>query len=334
MSDIKRNDAVRLTLYNHKGGVGKTTLTTNIASALANKGKRVLLVDSDPQCNLTSYLFEESVVDNLLDESDTDKGRTLWSALKPIADATGSYKYVKPYETLIQNLWLIPGDIQLAEFEVSLNELWRDCLDRRIKGFRGANALSALINECCEKLNINYVFYDTGPNIGSLNRTVLMDCDYFIVPVSCDLFSVRALKSLGHTLVRWVLSWETISQIAPKDIYLMRGKPKFLGYIPQRFKIYGGIKTKIASSYVSKIQKTILSDVVSVLHEADPNLADKSSRGINLGEVKDFSTLVQLSLEEGVPLNQLSKGAADQKLSAESAFNKIADSIINRTEQK
>jgi cellulose biosynthesis protein BcsQ len=68
---------VRITIYNHKGGVGKTTLAVNIASALTELDKSVLLVDSDPQCNLTSYLLADDVVDNLLDNSDGPKGQTI-----------------------------------------------------------------------------------------------------------------------------------------------------------------------------------------------------------------------------------------------------------------
>ena len=88
---------MRLALYNHKGGVGKTTLTVNIASALAKAGKRVLLVDADPQCNLTSYLVEADVVGNWLDNSDSDAGVTIWSAIKPLAEGTGPVNKVTPW---------------------------------------------------------------------------------------------------------------------------------------------------------------------------------------------------------------------------------------------
>ena len=82
-----RRKAVRLTLFNHKGGVGKTTLTVNLAFALANMGKKVLLVDSDPQCNLTSYLVQADVVDKWLDESEGKSGKTIWSSLRPVITA-------------------------------------------------------------------------------------------------------------------------------------------------------------------------------------------------------------------------------------------------------
>src|SRR5271169_4617513 len=108
MTTTKRHRAKRIAIFNHKGGVGKTTLTVNIAAALAAMGKSVLLVDSDPQCNLTSYLVEENVVDDMFDKSDTPEGRTLWSAMKPIVDATGPYKLVAPIERST-NISLLPG---------------------------------------------------------------------------------------------------------------------------------------------------------------------------------------------------------------------------------
>lgn len=329
---VERFSAARIALYNHKGGVGKTTLTVNIAAALAGLGYKILLVDSDPQCNLTSYLIEDPVVDKLLDESDSNEGQTLWSALQPIVDAEGDYKPIDLIETATAQMWLIPGDIRLAEYELSLNDFWRDCLERRVKGYRGANALSNLVNQCAKKLGANFVFYDTGPNIGPLNRSILLDCDYFIVPAACDLFSVRALKSLGHTLAKWVQDWDTIRRIAPSDVYMMPGQPKFLGYIPQRFKVYGGRITSIGSKYVARIEKTVASDIVSVIRRVNPELAARSMAGAKLGEVKDFSTLVQASQDQGVPLSEVNLGNQAQKTDAKQAFERIAQNIIKKVE--
>ncbi len=114
--DADRYPGIRIAIFNHKGGVGKTTLTANIAAALAAMRRRILLVDSDPQGNLTTYLVEESVVDDLLDNADTDVGATLWSALKPIAEATGEIKLIDPLERSA-GVFLLPGDVRLSEFE-------------------------------------------------------------------------------------------------------------------------------------------------------------------------------------------------------------------------
>jgi len=62
------NHMKKIALFNHKGGVGKTTLTINIASAMADAGKCVLLVDADPQCNLTSFFLEEAARESLLEQ--------------------------------------------------------------------------------------------------------------------------------------------------------------------------------------------------------------------------------------------------------------------------
>jgi cellulose biosynthesis protein BcsQ len=215
---MSRGKALRLAIFNHKGGVGKTTLTVNIAASLAEAGKTILLVDSDPQCNLTSYLFEESVIDDLLDKSDGPKGETIWSALKPIIEGTGELKDISAYETSTGKLYILPGDIRLAEYESELAKFWTGCLERKQRGFLGTTSLSRLAEDSAKVLDADFVFYDTGPNIGPLNRVILLGCDYFIVPGACDLFSVRALKTLGHTLADWIQDWETIVSRAPSVV--------------------------------------------------------------------------------------------------------------------
>lgn len=333
MNTPQRHPAKRITLYNHKGGVGKTILTASIASMLSRLGKKVLLIDSDPQTNLTSYFFEDSVVDDLLDNSDSDNGRTLWSSLKPLVTGDGNYKVIKPYETGVKNLRLLPGDIRLAEFEISLSDFWRESLERRVRGYKGTNALSSFVNTLASEYKPDFIFYDTGPNIGPLNRIILLDCDYFIIPAACDLFSRRALKTLGHSLSQWITSWQTILQLAPPSSYLMKGTPQFLGYIPQRFKIYGGKITSTSSAYIAQLEKVLFSDIIMVLRTIDEKLAPKSLRGVRLGEVKDFSTLVQHSQSKGQPLFDVVGVAQDQQDEAYSSFELIAKNIIKRIEE-
>jgi nitrogenase subunit NifH len=74
----------------------------NLAATLARSGRRVLLVDSDPQCNLTSYLIQDEVVDELLDTADSPNGQTIWSGVQPVAEALGGFKPIRPLETGIK----------------------------------------------------------------------------------------------------------------------------------------------------------------------------------------------------------------------------------------
>ena len=212
-NNLEQIGPVRITIYNHKGGVGKTTLSINIAYALAELGKKVLLVDSDPQCNLTSYLLADEVVDDLLDNSDSLKGETIWTAVKPLFENVGAAQYVKPKK--VGDLLLLPGDIRLSEYEEFLAEAWTDSFKRRLGGLRATTSISELVADVCSDEDVDYVFYDTGPNIGALNRILLLDSDYFIVPVACDLFSMRALSTLGQTLKKWIIDCKTIETIAP-----------------------------------------------------------------------------------------------------------------------
>lgn len=321
--------AKRIAIFNHKGGVGKTTLTMNIATALAQSGKRVLLVDSDPQCNLTAYLIEESVVNDLLDSSDSDQGETLWSAVKPVVEGLGEPKGISTI-AVGHNLYLLPGDVRLAEFEQELNPLWSDCFQRKARGFRGTTALSQIVEDAIELHNIDYVFYDSGPNIGALNRIILLDCDYFIIPAACDLFSLRAIGTLGQTLSTWIEEWKTISQLAPANTYLFEGKPKLLGFVPQRFRVYRGLPSSQYARFLPKLEKRIQADIVSVLRRIEASLVPASAFPLRIGDVKDFSGLATASQTEGVPIWGVSAGTDDQRNDAKILFKDLAAVIVKR----
>ena len=327
---LTRGSAKRISVFNHKGGVGKTTLTYNIAAAIAAEGKTVLLVDSDPQCNLTAYLIDEQVLDDLLDKSDSDNGQTIWSAVRPLVESTGPFREISAFELPTDRLYLLPGDIRLSDFEEQLNDYWGECFQRKRRGFKGTMALSELIGTLVGNLNVDFVFYDSGPNIGPLNRVILLDCDYFIVPAAYDLFSVRAMKTLGRTLVAWTSDWETIQELAPEDTYVLPGKPQFLGYIPQNFSVYRGTVSSEPAKYAGRLDRTVQSDLVGMLRLSG---LVASTPIYKLGEAKDFGALVTASQRQGVPLWDVTgAGTPDQRSSARSAFRAIASQIIERTE--
>lgn len=302
----------------------------NLAAALARLGKRVLLVDSDPQCNLTSYLIADEVVDDMLDKADTKSGRTIWSAVKPVSEATGGVKRIEVLETGIKNLFLIPGDIGLSEFETDLAEFWGQCLQRKLKGFRGTTAISDVVTQISSEIKADYVFYDSGPNIGPLNRVILLDCDFFIVPLSCDLFSLRALKTLGRTLTCWITDWATISDLAPEGTELLNGAPRFLGYVPGNFRVYGGTLTRDHSYYLSQIEKEIHSQVVTPLRKINSELAAGTLSQFKLGELKDFGSLVPASQRDGLPLYAVNAGSQAQRDQALVSLALIAKKVEAR----
>jgi cellulose biosynthesis protein BcsQ len=326
-----RASAKRLAIYNHKGGVGKTTLTVNLAFALAEKGKTVLLVDSDPQCNLTSQAVEESVVDDFLDNSDSDNGVTVWSAVKPIVEGDGKLKIVKPYQLADSTCWLIPGDIRLSELEIDLAKIWADCALGQPKAINGTTCLNRLVNRVARDLNADFVFYDTGPNIGPLNRVILLDCDHFIVPAACDLFSVRALKTLGKTMSTWIREWKSIRTMKPDTPVRLPGLPHFLGFVMQGFRVYGGGMARMAARYRASFERRLLPDLIHPLRKISEDLSPKNASASRLIDIKNYASLVQQSQEQGVPLWKVYGAPGYQIDSAHETFSSLADEVIERT---
>lgn len=327
----RRPRSTSLALFNHKGGVGKTTLTVNLAFALADMGHTVLLVDSDPQCNLTSYLVEPDVVDKWLDESDGSHGQTVWSALSPLIESGKDMRLVKPFERA-ERVHLLPGDIRLSQYELNLQQSWLDCLQRKIRGFSETSALSVLASSCAKALDADYVLYDVGPNIGPLNRAILLGCDFFIVPAACDYFSTRALKTLGHSVANWIRDWEVISKLAPREVPLLPGRPAYIGYVLQRFRMYGGDISSTDREYARRLEKHSHSDVAAVLKEVDESLSPGTPSQFKLGQIKDFAAIAKLAQTQGLAFGDVTGGAQYLKDEAKVAFRDFATKVVARIE--
>lgn len=329
----------KIALFNHKGGVGKTTLTVNIADALVDAGKRVLLVDADPQCNLTSFYMEEAQLEQLLQDSNgvgAAAGGTVWSAVKPVVEGRGGIAPIQSYRLPNETCWFLPGDVLLSEYEEVLPEAWTDSFARRTRGYDVTTALAQVVNRAAHEVKADIVFYDVGPNVGALNRVILLDCDYFITPVTADLFSLRALSTVGRSLTKWMRDWETVRSLAsPQDAArIFIGKPAFLGYITSAFKVNAGRNAANPhAEWEAKIAPRVRDRIVKELEGVSSGLVPAGAN--KLGGVKHFHSLAPEAQKHGVAIGALrgmvNPGHYSQVDEAAREFVHLANEIIKRS---
>ena len=196
-----------VTFFNNKGGVGKTSLVYHTAWMLSELGRRVLVVDLDPQANLTAAFLPEAQLERLFDEGEAGL-RSMFQAVKPLLKVGDIESPTTVPITL--NLGLVPGDLALARFEDALAEYWGKCLGGQevYRAFRGTTAFWTIAQAAAHAMNAEIVLFDVGPNLGAINRAALIATDHVVVPLAGDMFSIQGLRNLGPTLQEWREGWQ------------------------------------------------------------------------------------------------------------------------------
>ncbi len=157
---------------NQKGGVGKTTTCVNMAGYLAQMGRKVLLLDIDPQANASSNLgFEKD-----------SKPKTIYNVI--VDDNTIDEVIQK---TKVPNLDIIPSDVDLAGAEIELVQM-----NNREKIVR--NILKKIVN------NYDYICIDCPPSLGLITVNALTACDSVLIPIQCEYFALEGLSQLMYTI--------------------------------------------------------------------------------------------------------------------------------------
>jgi cellulose biosynthesis protein BcsQ len=242
-----------IAVFNNKGGVGKTTLTYHLGYALAELGHKTLLVDLDPQSNLTLFglhpeelhdiwQVEDAFIDDFVQARDKKSPsefdaiasdvRSIHFLLKPTEDGTDGPKcYPRPLK-LHDKLGMIPGRLSVHTYEDTIGSRWNAVYRGDPLAIRTVTQIRSFCEVYGKKYNYELVVIDTSPSLGILNKVIISTVDGFLIPCMPDMFSLYGIQNIGKSLKRWKSDFDTIFNLLSdaKLSYFPKDFVSFLGF--------------------------------------------------------------------------------------------------------
>lgn len=320
--------AKSISLFNHKGGVSKTTTTFNLGWSLADLGHKVLMIDMDSQCNLTGLVLGFGG-DEEENDDDSDRMDAFYSSrnnltLEPIVNFLIEGKDPNSFlsaekgsihATKHPNLFLLPGHLNVSDLDsqisVSLKIASGIPATRNIPG-----NLPKVLQLIAERNEIEYILFDLSPNVGGLNEVILMSSDYFIVPTSPDFFCWQAVDSLSKNIKKWHKEIKRFREDNDFEhsSFAIKNQPKFLGTIQQRYRPRYGKPAKSFGKWITRIHDAVQNTLVPELDKLNCVITKKSIDGVLLGttlvaydlaHIADFNSLIAISQDNATPVFSL-----------------------------
>jgi cellulose biosynthesis protein BcsQ len=289
-----------IVFFNNKGGVGKTSLVYHLCWMFADLGVKVVAADLDPQANLTSMFLDEDRLEELW--PDNDHPQTILGSIKPILKGTGDI--LEPHlENITDNISLIPGDLGLSTFEDKLSDAWPRCLDRKEDSFRIVSSFYRIIAQAANRQQAQVVLIDVGPNLGAINRAVIMASDFVTIPLAPDLFSLQGLKNLGPTLRDWRDGWkERLIKKPPVELNLPIGDMSPAGYVIMQHAVRADRPVKAYQKWMNRIPSIYREYVLAEQLDETPLLSNDEHC---LSLLKNYRSLMPLAMEARKPMFSL-----------------------------
>jgi len=299
-----------IAFFNNKGGVGKTSLVYHLAWMFADRGKKVLAVDLDPQANLTSMFLNEDRLSDLWEGHTTN---SIYESALPLINREGDI--VPCNIEMVDRIALLPGKLALSRFEDQLSENWPKCLAGDIGAFRVITAFYRIIIIAVGQVSADVVLMDVGPNLGAINRSALIAADQVIIPLAPDLFSLQGMKNLGPTLREWRRGWKKRLEERPPGISfpLPAGEMQPSGYVIMQHSVREDRPVKAYQVWADRIpsfyREAVLDQpaVEGETIETDPN---------RLALLKHYRSLMPMAQDAHKPIFHLT--AADGAIGAHS----------------
>jgi chromosome partitioning protein len=240
-------------VVNQKGGVGKTTTAINLGASLADKGKKVLLIDLDPQANLSSGVGFRAYNEQSWDKDSKANYKSIYDVLvnqEPLSQVFVTTDY--------EGLYLVPSHLSLAGAEVEMVNIM---------------ARETLLKQAIQQMNedIDYVLIDCPPSLGLLTINALTSADTMLIPIQCEYFALEGLGQLLRTT-------EMVKGINP-DLTIG-------GVILTMF----DSRTKLSQEVVDEVQEYFEDVVFESIIPRNVRLSEAPSHGQPIGEYDSNST--------------------------------------------
>lgn len=313
----------QIAFFNHKGGVSKTTSVFHVSWKLAELGLRVLMVDCDPQCNLTGLVLKYNHDNDYpYESSGNEEPKNIRHGLSPAFD--GRPVALKPVKThQVPNrpgLFILPGHVAFSENESSLaiaHELSASLtVMQNIPG-----SLRYLLQITAESISADIIIVDMSPSLGAINQNLLTTSEYFVIPMAPDFFSAMALRSLARVLPRWMAWSKSASQqqILKEAAYPWPElTPKYVGSIVQNYRkrSRGGGEPKPTQAYQKWFDElaSVKADILipslrqaGMLEKNDRYVAANAKLDSFLMEIPDFNSLIAIAQNLQKPVFALTK---------------------------
>ncbi len=300
-----------LSIFNNKGGVGKTTLTYHLGHILAEMGKKVLMIDLDPQCNLSIYSIAENQIGNIWEKEDDfikdfkvakekigepdfqkliHEPRSSHFLLSPTEQGESDIETLPPPYKLTDDsisgkLDLIVGRLSVNTYESIISERWSKAMLSDPLALRTIFKIRNIAQEYSKINGYDFVLIDTSPSLGTLNKVIISTVDGFFIPCLPDLFSLYGIRNIGEALTIWKKEFELMRLLlknGKKEIYDFPFV-KFLGYTIFNAKKYTGVNDLdlakgnyyYAQQIAQSIQKDIAKDI-AISENVNENIGGKS----------------------------------------------------------
>lgn len=318
----------KIAVFNHKGGVSKTTTAFNLGWSLTKLGKTVLFVDADSQCNLSLYVLGIAKYKKFYEKNEKNN---IYGALLPAFKSQPKLIEAVDCIKVSNNLYLLPGHLDFSENEMQLG------ISMQLTNALGSmqnlpGAFNYLVEKTAEKYNAEYAIIDMNPSLSAINEDIMISSDFFIVPTSPDYFSIMAIKSLSRILGNWEKWAKNAREIFKDATYpLPLNTPKFLGYTVNDFNLSNGVPQYTFQTFMNNISNEVTNTLIpnlikngmaldmSLYSRAYDDMKRKSD-GNNidyndtfcLAQISNLNKLIAISNENSIPIFNITLNQAHE----------------------